>query len=244
MKTLLCIFTLLACTALVPAQAKRLPTVSQVVDSYIAATGGRTALLNIRSQHSTGTVKMLGVDHNGTYETYVKAPNKLLSVLKMNIGEIRVGFDGDKSWIQAPESPAAYDSPGRQIEMKREADLYLYLNFTDRFPKARVIGVQKVDEVDTYVIEAFRAGESDPEVFYFDIKSGFLIQRESPTHDAEGKKATNTQFYDDYREVDGVKSPFVVRLIQGAIFIESRQLVLKNNVSIADSTFKLPVSKP
>lgn len=243
MKTLQSIFILLACFTFAAAQAKRFPTVDQIIDNYIEAIGGRTALLNIKSQHSTGSVKMLGVDHDGTYETYVKAPNKLLIIMRLNIGEIRVGFDGSQSWTQAPGQPAAYDPPERRLGMKRDADFYQMLQFNDRFRKAKVTGIQKVEEEDTYVIEAFPVGEKDPQLFYFSVASGFMTRRDLRTLDGQGKKVPTTVYLGDYREVDGVKCPSVTRTIQGNLFFETRELVLKNNVPIPDSMFKLPAVK-
>src|SRR5687768_3765125 len=80
---------------------RQIPTAQQVVERFIRAVGGRAAWMNIKSQWSTGTIEVLTLDSKGTYEVYAKAPNQSLVVMKFaQGGEIRTGFDGQKSWVQ------------------------------------------------------------------------------------------------------------------------------------------------
>jgi hypothetical protein len=46
-----------------------------------------------------------------------------------------------------------------------------------------------------------------PRLFYFDVRTGLLLRVEG--HDANGK-VTSAVEYQDYREVDGVKVPFII----------------------------------
>jgi len=72
---------------------------------------------------------------------------------------------------------------------------------------------RKVDERGAVVLEAPRNGR--PRLFYFDTDTGLLLRTEE--HDATGK-ITDAVEYTDYREVDGVKVPFIIYLVQDVHF--------------------------
>ena len=44
------------------------PTAQQIVERFIAAVGGRTAWLKIKSQYAIGTIEVLGSGNAGTFE--------------------------------------------------------------------------------------------------------------------------------------------------------------------------------
>jgi hypothetical protein len=224
-------------------QRSRTPTVSQVIERFIQAVGGRAAWLKIKSQYSAGTIEVLAVGNKGTYEGYIKAPTQILILMRFANGEFRSGFDGQRGWSQTLQNGAQYDPPAKQAASKRDADFYKYLNFKQHFPNAKVTGIEDVEGAKTYVIEATPAGEKLPERLYFSVSTGLLVRRDTSSEDSEGKKATDIQYYDDYREVDGIKVAFGLRIVQGNITIVTKHSVFKNNITMDDAIFKLPSSK-
>ena len=178
-------------------QRSQLPTVSQVIDRFLQAVGGRSAWLKIKTQYSSGTIEAPGASIKGTYEIYAKAPDKTLVVMSFANGQIRFGFDGRRSWSQTPQDVAQYDPPAKQAARKRDNDFYKYLHFGQHFPNAKVVGKEEVEGVEAYVVEATPGGEKLPERLYFNVSTGIIVRRDTTSEDNEGKKTTDVQYYDD-----------------------------------------------
>ena len=70
-------------------------TVDEVVEKAIVASGGREALAKVTSRLTTGTmtVSTPGGDVNGALEVLNQAPNKLQTVIKLDLSAI-----GDLRW--------------------------------------------------------------------------------------------------------------------------------------------------
>ena len=74
---------------------------------------------------------------------------------------------------------------------------------------------------------------------YFDTETGLMLRSDSITVAPEGEQATTT-FYDDYREVEGTKSPFKIRAKTPAFEINTVITEIKYNVPIDDAKFAQP----
>jgi hypothetical protein len=114
---------------------------------------------------------------------------------------------------------------------------------TKHFPNAKVVRVEDIDGEKAYVVEAIPVGEKLPELLYFNVRNGLLVRRDTSSVDNVGKKTTDIQYYDDYREVDGIKVAFSQRIIQSGIVILSKHTEVKNNITIDDAMFNPPASK-
>jgi hypothetical protein len=83
------------------------------------------------------------------------------------------------------------------------------------------------------------------EKFYFDARTGLLLRRHIEEPTLFGWFPMNVN-YEAYREVDGVKIPFVVRMASagGAWGVKTSYMVLevKQNVPIEDEKFQHPAS--
>jgi len=84
------------------------------------------------------------------------------------------------------------------------------------------------------VLEAPRNGS--PRRFYFDKTTGLLVRSEERN---QADQVTSAIEYDDYRDVDGVKVPFVIHYVDDAHFV-IKLTEVKQNVSIDDSVFVKP----
>jgi zinc protease len=245
------VFTLIALVVLTFSQAsgqsaagrRHAPTVAQIVERFIEATGGRNAWLKTKSQYAAGTIGVSGVDNTGTYEVYSKG-NQSLVVMRFNNGvEIRNGFDGQRSWSQTQQAAPQYGSPAKLAATKRDADPYKYLHFAEHFPNAKLKGVTDIDGSKAYIVEAKAVGETNPELLYFDLKTGFLVLRDTSHHNGDGKVIPDMIYYSDYRFVDRVKIAYTLRIIQGDMTITTKHSNVKINLAIDDTIFRLPAPK-
>jgi hypothetical protein len=106
-----------------------------------------------------------------------------------------------------------------------------------------VTGIEEVEGAKAYVVEATPAGEELPERLYFNVHTGLLVLRDTSHEDSDGKKVPDMLYYDDYREVDGIKVAFSLRIVQGNITVMTKQTEVKNNFAMDDLIFNLPASK-
>ena len=221
-------------------QRKGMPTVREVIERFIKAVGGKAAWLKIKSQYSAGTIEVPALGNKGTYEAHLKAPDKTLVVMKLITGELRTGFDGQRGWSQTWDNEIQFDPATKTAARKRESDFHKYLHFKQHFPLAKLMGIEVVEGKKTYLIEATPAGEKIPESLFFDIDSGFLIRRDTKVADDKGGYRVETQYYDDYREVDGIKVAFGQRIVQDKIVIVRKHTEVKHDLAMDDAIFKPP----
>jgi CubicO group peptidase (beta-lactamase class C family) len=217
----------------------------EVLASYVTALGGRAALERITSRVAKGSFEVTGIAMSGPLETYAKAPNLMLLVLKMPGQEtFQDGFDGKVGWEQNPDDGIT-DKTGLEAgSAMRDADFYQPLKLRGQYPNlifkgtGKVSlgkgGTGKVEEREALVLEAPRNGS--PRRFYFDSVNGLLLRTEE--WDAAGKM-TEAVEYQDYREVDGVKVAFTFHIIQDMHFT-IKLTEVKHNVPIEDAIFVKP----
>lgn len=74
---------------------------------------------------------------------------------------------------------------------------------------------------------------------YFDVENGLMVRLDRIVIAPEGQQATST-FLEDYREHNGVKTPFRTRVKTPAFEITSITTEVKFDVAIEDSVFKRP----
>ena len=218
--------------------AETLPTVEQILDKYVAAIGGRAAFEKLKTRVSTGKQ----IIWNGTefpFETYQKAPNEFLDLTTRPYGVFNFGFDGTAGWLQT--ASGVRDLAGASLaQLKQVADFYGDLHLRDRYTEMVVAGREKVGERDAYVIVS-RVSDKRIERLYFDAQTGLLLRIAATTETPLARLPEETVF-EDYREVDGVKLPFTVRVSYVDPFIgrTRKYTEIKHNVPVEDSKFATP----
>jgi len=216
-----------------------LPTVEQVLDRYVEAVGGRQALEKINTRVLKGS--RIGAD--GVLvpeEVQAKAPNKLLITTSYPKLVFRTGYDGTQGWAKSNQEHRDMNKD-MLAEVKREAEFYKETKLQELYSKMRVVGKSEVGEREAYVIEATPNDSSNIQKLYFDTNTGLLVRKLSETKLALGQFPTQTD-YEDYREVDGVKLPFMIRWsIPGRVW--GRKITeVKQNVPLDDAQFNVPAA--
>jgi zinc protease len=215
------------------------PSVDDILTRYIAALGGRAAVSKHTTRISKGTLELVGVTLDGTAESYSKAPNKYLSIINIpGYGEVRRCFDGQSGWISGPDTGiqplAGHDLSSTQ----RDAVFYQSLELKKTYPQMTLKGKEDVGTWPAYVVEA---SSSDGTVrrMYFDVSSGLLIRADEESDSPQGRD-TIQFFFEDYRDVDGVKQPFTVRQVHGKVSFIVRLTEVKWDDPIDDGKFAKP----
>jgi carboxyl-terminal processing protease len=173
-----------------------LPSVDEIVGRYIEAIGGRSALGKLNSRVSRGTVELQSMGLTGTAEIYEQAPNKSTLIINVDgLGTIQQTFDGTIAWLQDPLDGYIRFAPTAAARIHDQAIFQRELRFKELNPGLVLLRKDKVGDREAFVLHSFSPDGS--EKWYFDALTGFLLRK-------------GNTYYDDYREVDGVKLPFKV----------------------------------
>jgi hypothetical protein len=103
-----------------------------------------------------------------------------------------------------------------------------------------VKGKESVNGHDAYVIEA-TPQDGAAETMWFDADSGLHVRTQREGEGPNGK-VTFDMTFDDYREVDGIKLPFVMHFSLGDFAFVIKLSEVKHNVPIDDAKFDKPAS--
>jgi len=239
--------------ALVAGRQAALPAAPQLVAKYVSALGGEAALRKFTVRKITATtetaadVRAVGPPVHALTQQYFKAPNQWVVTSQTASGTTAAGFDGSVAWRQdikgvVTETTGAAPAPPL-ARVKRNADFYEPLSLASAYPRLVTRDLVKVRNRDAYLVVGFPEGDL-PEQLYFDVQTGLLVRRGTATATAFGDYAIQTD-YEDYREVDGVKVPYVVRTIgvspadSVTIYVEK----VEHNPTVEPARFLKPASK-
>jgi outer membrane lipoprotein-sorting protein len=222
-------------------KAKPALTAEQVIDKSIEAVGGRAAMEKLSSTWAKGTMEFTTQQMKGTMELFAKSPNKQLVVMDLeSVGEIKQGFDGEVAWGQSPSGEIAETTGAPLDDMKRNAVFNAALKWRDLYPKTELTGQETLGDRKVYVIRLTTAtGKTSTR--YYDAETFYLLRENGSRETPQGTMDIKADFA-DYREVNGIKAPFLIKqsMAMGEIVLKIAEM--KNNVEIADAKFSKPAS--
>jgi zinc protease len=241
-------FTLLICLAAIPANtfaqtspaAPTLPGADQILDHYLQATGGRDAWKKLTSRVSKGTIEVPGMNAPGSTEIREKAPDEMLAVFVMGGATFRQAFNAKGGWSNDPLNGLRDQTGDELTDSRRISDFSPPAGLRDRYKKFAIAGAEKIDGRDVYVLNA-STENSDPDKLCFDAQTGLLI-RQIVQHSTPDVVLVIQQDFSDYREVDGVKLPFVIHQSNGEVQFTINLAEIHHNVALDDTIFVMPAT--
>jgi hypothetical protein len=215
------------------------PTAEQILDKYYQALGDAAAIDKLRSRVMKGTLTA----NNGVeigYELNQSGPNSVLAILTTpQAGIIERGFDGSVGWEKS--SRGVRDLGSEEIfYLRRYPDISKDIKLTDPFSRITFSGKQTIDGRDVYVVRSTTT-VGKRETLYFDVETGLLVRRSTSTTTPVGTIPEQVDFA-DYREVDGIKLPFTIRVsaIDPNFSVVRKFTEIKLNVPIEPKRFNKP----
>jgi photosynthetic reaction center cytochrome c subunit len=215
-----------------------LPTADQLIDRYVQALGGALKIEKITSRVEKGTVKLDGREF--PVEIFDLAPDKRASIMHLSSGDSLTIYDGHAGWLAVPGRPV-HDMTASDLDAARlDADLHFPIEMKQMFSDFNVEHPEEVGDHEAYVVSGVREGQP-PMKFYFAEKSGLLLRMVRYAESPLGRNPTQID-YNDYRDLDGVKTPF-----QGTIARPGGQFTIRieqaqQNVPIDETKFARPAS--
>lgn len=222
-----------------------LPSVEEVLGHYVQALGGQSALDGVRSR-IIKTTRLNSGNSESITMIFQKGPGKVLLARESPSYSLWVGFNGTHAWAQ--DSLKSYwgllNTPQRNAVL-RDAEMYQGSRLRSQYSNVKVKAVEKLGDQAAYVVSG-TSPESTSEDFYFNVETGLLLRRHIEEQTIFGGFQVRADF-EDYREVGGVKMPFVVRWSSpgGAWGTRTSFKVLdvQQNENIPDEKFEGPPSK-
>jgi photosynthetic reaction center cytochrome c subunit len=220
-----------------------MPSAEVIVEKYTQLIGGLDAVNKLSTRVDRGMIE--GGRINGPLEETFKTPGKALSILHTPQGDFTQGTEGVTSWQMNPRGQVRDHSGVELITARQAANFTRMLDIKKNFTQMRVVSKEKVGDQDAYQIFAQAADGSGRVRLFFETQSGLLARLVSYEQSPMG--ILPTQFdYSDYREVSGVKVPFVVRIsrLGPGNDVTEHFTEIKFNTGVDDGKFAKPAPKP
>ncbi|MGZ5435249.1 MAG: c-type cytochrome [Pyrinomonadaceae bacterium] len=219
-----------------------LPTADSLYSKYIAAIGGQANVDKIKSRSAKGSV----AQPNGsvTFDISQAAPDKFHITATTPTGAFQRGFNGSVGWEKGPQGVRAL-APAEVAQLQNSIGLLRHIRLKEQFTSMRSRGTQLIGDRPTYVVIGTTA-DNRQERLFFDTSTGLLLRRISYMATLIGLIPEQIDF-EDYRDVDGVKFPFTIRVssIEVGNPVSTRTFSeMKLNVAVDDAKFNMPAGTP
>ncbi|MFN4761837.1 M16 family metallopeptidase [Gillisia sp. Q332] len=200
-------------------------TAEAVLDKYIQAIGGKQALDKVSSLLMNASAEIQGQKLD--LEVKTTANGKSLQVVSMGGNAIsKQVFDGTTGFavMQGQKVPFTEE---QIADVKAESIPFPELIVED----ARVMGIEAVEGKDAYAIAL-----NDKTTAYYDVETGLKVKSVKTVSQGPQTMEVPTG-YSNYKEVNGIKFPFMMTQSFGPQSIEFTVSEIKLNQGIEDSDF-------
>ncbi len=231
------VLTLALCAAQEP--ARKQPSADQILDRYIAATGGKANYQKLHTMMSVGTMEFTGRGLKGAITAYNARPNLSYVVTEIDsVGKIEQGTDGNVVWERSAIQGPRIKSGDERASYLRNSDVAAKLDWKKYYKGAEAQGVETINGKPCYRV-LLTPLEGKPETRFYDVKSGLLMRTDMVMKGPMGEVPAETLF-DEYREEGGILSAHVLRQkALGQEFVTTIRSVMYN-VDIPKDKFTLP----
>jgi len=220
-------------------------TLTELLDSYEKAVGGREAVEKIRTvvahEERRTEIKPAGEQLFGSSVEYFKFPNKAKSVLTLPSGLKDVSaYDGKIAWHNSPSEGIRQLPPKENALAAQELNLFSLLHLRETFPLMTLEGSSKVEGRDVYVVSASLKSLELYRSLFFDAETRLLIGSIVVRVGADRTLITE-QVYSDFRAVHGVKFPFAARAFEynHQNSFEIKRTRIECNIPLRDDFFSV-----
>jgi hypothetical protein len=207
-------------------------TAADVINNYLKAIGGKDKIENIKdfTYDATGEVQGQTLKFVSKY----KAPDQYLLTITLGPSNTElqkevVKGDSVSLLLSGHAQPLDENTKSRIKQSAVPVPELQYASSGKQLTLAPMIA--KVDDKEAYVVE-IPAGDGKSQKEYFDTKTGLKLKRE-----VSSNGAPQATIYGDYREVNGVKFPYLMT-ISSQVEIPFKVTDIKINSGLKDEDFK------
>ncbi len=230
------------------AAASRAQTADEIIEKHVSALGGREALSKLSSRVMSGTVAVSSPagDIPGSIEIYSKVPNKTRTFMKLDLKDFGIGemlfdqrFDGTSGYI-IDSINGNRDITGNQLENMRNAAFpTAFLKYRAAGITAELAGQEMVGDRDARIL-ILRPRTGSESKHYLDVETHLLLKLVIKIDLPQMGEVEQVSEFSDYREVDGVKVPYAMKIINPAQTLTIKFATVEHNKELDDTMFARP----
>ncbi|MEX2270298.1 MAG: hypothetical protein WD690_02415 [Vicinamibacterales bacterium] len=217
-------------------------TVDEIVAKNFKAKGGEK-WKSIQSTRMTARINLQGMELPMTI--VARRPNLMRQDITVPMQNVTIvqAFDGEKGWgINPMMAPGATELPAAATEsMKDQADFDgPLIDYKAKGNTVDVVGTEDVAGVKAHHLKITKK-TGQVQHLYIDVERGVEVKSVSEIDMGAGVTKVETEL-SDYRPVDGILVPFMMRVNGGPAGPMSMTVdKVEFNVTVDDSLFKMPV---
>ncbi len=210
-------------------------TGSDVINNYIKAVGGEEAMRNIKDITINMSATIQGIAVDMTIQQ--KAPYKYKSMMSMggNVIQQQV-FDGSRGKTSGIRGTSELEGDSLD-ELKLQATLNPELSYEKRGYTLTLEGIENINGEDSYKV-LITSPQNKSITEFFAVESGLKL-RTVASQDSPMGPVTQVTDYDNYREIDKVKFPLLMKQQVGPQSFEMEVKSIEINQGLADEIFNI-----
>ena len=215
-----------------------LPTGEELMTKRIEGLGGEAVMARLYISLMKGTMSVSGVDMAATI--YSASPNLLYTLFESEmIGKMESGCNGEVAWDMSTMQGATVKE-GEELEKAIfQAAFSPELRWRERYSNVDVQAEEEIDGTACYRV-VLTPTVGDTTTAFVDAETWLIVRTETVSNSDMGSISIVTN-PSDYREVDGVKVPFSMKMVlMGAQEMTTTIDSVEFNVEIPEGTFDLP----
>jgi len=215
---------------------RTVPPPADVIARYRSAIGGdaaskvRTIVINAAVAREAGP---------STVEIVLKPPDRMLITATSEKGVAKQGLAGTSGWVLSGGKLTVL--PAETIAaLRNNVANFAAVKFTDDVSRLRNPRIEKAGDREAYAVDVVDNADTT-RTYFFDIQTGLLLRRRITTQTMIAPLSEQVDF-DDYRDISGVKLPFLIRSSDVASYDTTTRTItaIRTNVAVDDAIFNAP----
>lgn len=219
--------------------AEKLPNAEAILDSYVEAIGGASAIKRIYNRVTKGTIEIKSFGLKGTMASYGAAPDKTYSRIELGpLGATEEGAIGSVVWRMHPMMGNKLLKGDERAMVLSHARFYGELDWRTAYRRAEYTGIAEVEGKPAYKV-AMTPHQGPVETRFYDKQSRLQVKSMFTIDGPTGSMPIETSI-SDYRNIDGVLIAHrMVQKIAGQEIVITLDSV-KHNVELPPDRFDAP----
>jgi len=203
-------------------------TAQNVFENYLKAIGGEKAVAAVKTLAMTGSTTIPQTPSPLSFTSKLDSKGKMMVSLNMGTMPLMKQVVNDKGAYIEQQGQRKNLEGDDLAEMKASAAPFEELRLSKR-TDLKISGIEPINGKDAYSIKDGKT------VYYYDVKSGLKVAK-LKVKEQSGQSTTQTTYFNDYKDVKGVKVPF--NIVQNAGFeLDIKMSDIKINEGVSDSDF-------
>jgi hypothetical protein len=210
---------------------------NKILSQAAKSLGGEKALRSVISSTQTGTITRISDNAIGSYRAETSTGNLYTVTYDIAGFETVAGYNGKSGWVRDSKNGLRTITGEAARDFQAEASYRnsRWLNAKSEKTKIASAGTTNIDGKTANAITLSTAKGTQIKL-YFDSATGLLLREDIPAG-----SAVKTFQYADYRKVNNIQTPFLIKMTNGGETYEIKLNGVTYNQPIAKKNFNFPV---